>query len=479
LAIFDVATAKLKNRVNARGLTVLTHSTDGKLLITGNGDGRIGLRDSTTGAERLSFAPKETAGIAWSLCCSRDGSLLASGHQGGAIYLWQLPSGRLHAALRGNTSAVGSLAFFPDGKTLASSNDNGEVKLWDVATGQERVTFRLGHRLALSRDGQTLVAGTKSKAWVIRASTAAEALDRKSELNTDDPESPLADLDGGDRHWVAGEKHEAEEAYRRGHDRLQALVDHFPEDTHCRRELVRSALSMRLLLLDPAAAGAGEELWRQAQAHYQKLPPEEQLALARSYSTMAERLRKAGSKEAALRTHTLATELKADDPSVWFSRAYFFGANGESAQAIAAYRRAVELSPNSAEHHNNLARMLATTPEAKLRDFAQAVTLAKKAVEIAPKKGAYHNTLGVAHYGAGDWKAALGSLEKSMELRKGGDSHDWFFLAMTHWQLGAKDKARAWYDRAVQWMDKNQPDNEELRRFRAEAAELLGLNEKK
>jgi hypothetical protein len=66
-----------------------------------------------------------------------------------------------------------------------------------------------------------------------------------------------------------------------------------------------------------------------------------------------------------------------------------------------------------------------------------------------------------------------------MELRKGGDSHDWFFLAMTHWQLGAKDKARAWYDRAVQWMDKNQPDNEELRRFRAEAAELLGLNEKK
>ena len=35
------------------------------------------------------------------------------------------------------------------------------------------------------------------------------------------------------------------------------------------------------------------------------------------------------------------------------------------------------------------------------------------------------------------------------------------------------------YDRAVQWMDKNQPKNEELRRFRAEAAQLLGLTEKK
>ena len=56
---------------------------------------------------------------------------------------------------------------------------------------------------------------------------------------------------------------------------------------------------------------------------------------------------------------------------------------------------------------------------------------------------------------------------------------DWFFLAMAHWKLGNKDEARAWYDRAVQWMDKNQPKNEELGRFQAEASELLGLNEKK
>ena len=48
---------------------------------------------------------------------------------------------------------------------------------------------------------------------------------------------------------------------------------------------------------------------------------------------------------------------------------------------------------------------------------------------------------------------------------------------MANWQLGEKDKARAWYDRAVQWMDKNEPKNEELRRFRTEAAELLGVNE--
>jgi hypothetical protein len=72
----------------------------------------------------------------------------------------------------------------------------------------------------------------------------------------------------------------------------------------------------------------------------------------------------------------------------------------------------------------------------------------------------------------------VAALEKSLEFGKGGNSCDWFFLAMSHWQLGKKDEARKWYDQAVPWMDKNQPKNEELRRFRREAAELLGLKEK-
>jgi hypothetical protein len=79
---------------------------------------------------------------------------------------------------------------------------------------------------------------------------------------------------------------------------------------------------------------------------------------------------------------------------------------------------------------------------------------------------------------AGEWKAAVGTLKKSMELRKGGNSEDFFFLAMAHWQLGEKDQARRWYDRAVQWMDKNDPKNDDLRRFRKEAAELLSAETK-
>lgn len=56
---------------------------------------------------------------------------------------------------------------------------------------------------------------------------------------------------------------------------------------------------------------------------------------------------------------------------------------------------------------------------------------------------------------------------------------DMFCLESKHvryWNtLGDKEQARIYYDKAVHRMDKNQPMNEEFRRFRAEAEELLGI----
>ena len=79
----------------------------------------------------------------------------------------------------------------------------------------------------------------------------------------------------------------------------------------------------------------------------------------------------------------------------------------------------------------------------------------------------------MAHYRNGDDKGAIAALETAMRLREGGDSFDWFFLAMAHWRLGDRDKAQTWFDRAVQWMDKHKPHDAQLRRFRAEADTML------
>lgn len=106
----------------------------------------------------------------------------------------------------------------------------------------------------------------------------------------------------------------------------------------------------------------------------------------------------------------------------------------------------------------------------------RAVVFAQKAVDIEPNHGSYWNTLGVAHYRIGDWQTAIGTLEKSDELSKGDFlGFNGFFLATAHWQLGHQDEAHQHYQESVDWMKKHMPDDEELRRFRAEAAELLGM----
>jgi tetratricopeptide (TPR) repeat protein len=124
---------------------------------------------------------------------------------------------------------------------------------------------------------------------------------------------------------------------------------------------------------------------------------------------------------------------------------------------------------------NNLGWLLATCEEQSLRDAQQAVASAKRAVELAPDEGTYWNTLGVAYYRLRNLPAAMNTLVRSMELRHQGDSFDWYFVAMIHAEQGRPDEARHWYDKAAAWHVGTQPANEELQRFRAEAAEVLGL----
>ncbi len=132
---------------------------------------------------------------------------------------------------------------------------------------------------------------------------------------------------------------------------------------------------------------------------------------------------------------------------------------------------------NLAYSMNNVAWALVASADPAARNTGRALELAKKMVELVPDEDAFWGTLAVAHYRAGDWKAAVAALEMQIELQKGGNSFDFVFLAMAHWQLGHKDEARRWYAQAVEWTEKNNTDNEGLRGFRAEAAELLGITE--
>jgi Flp pilus assembly protein TadD len=128
---------------------------------------------------------------------------------------------------------------------------------------------------------------------------------------------------------------------------------------------------------------------------------------------------------------------------------------------------------------NTLAWFLATCPNLAHRDPARAVALARKAVQDLPESGAVWNTLGVAHYRAGDWDACIAALDRATSLNREEEGSDWLFLAMAHWQRGDRKRARVSYEKATKCLAQAPSLDEEMRRFQAEAALLLGKEKSK
>jgi tetratricopeptide (TPR) repeat protein len=148
---------------------------------------------------------------------------------------------------------------------------------------------------------------------------------------------------------------------------------------------------------------------------------------------------------------------------------------GRFEEAIAFGEEALRMAPDDPALLSALAWVLSTSAEAESRDPAVALELAERADRLDPESGRTLCILGAARYRAGLWEEALEALEAACGLREGGDSNVWFLLSMVRWRLGDKVSAREWFDRAAAWMEEHGPDDPDRERFRAEAAELLGI----
>lgn len=137
------------------------------------------------------------------------------------------------------------------------------------------------------------------------------------------------------------------------------------------------------------------------------------------------------------------------------------------------FRLALSLDPRNSAVLNNMAWYLSIDPSAPVDDREEALAAARKAVEISPGQWTHWNTLGLAAYRAGDWKLARKALETSMKLHEGGNPADWFFLAMTLWRQNEVNEARTWFERAKESMSRMPLADPELERFRAEAERVL------
>jgi tetratricopeptide (TPR) repeat protein len=124
---------------------------------------------------------------------------------------------------------------------------------------------------------------------------------------------------------------------------------------------------------------------------------------------------------------------------------------------------------------NDLAWLLSTDPDLKLRDPALALHLAEEAVHASVDHVASWNTLGVARYRAGDWAGAIEALERSaLSSPNGlGTAFDHYFLAMAWCQLQHEDQAREWFERGGAWASRHRPGHRALERFHEETEALL------
>ena len=189
-------------------------------------------------------------------------------------------------------------------------------------------------------------------------------------------------------------------------------------------------------------------------------------------SRLGDALLKTGARDEAIAAYEEAiavykeiTHHRTDQANAFADWGQCLACAGARAEAVAAWLQAA-LDTDNVEVANRVAWFLATTPEPRLQNPEKAIQLAKKAVSLAPQNGSYWSTLGAAYYRAGQWHRRGGCAgEGDARSVPGGDSANWFFLAMAQRQLGDAKKARHYYDQAVQWMDKNKPRDEELHRF--------------
>ncbi|MBN1343008.1 MAG: protein kinase [Phycisphaerae bacterium] len=199
IAVWDTATGvevlALEDGVRPRAgawCALFACSPDGKRIAAATregGDSRITAWDAVRGTKLLdgrvpsSWMPPVVA-------FSRDGARVLSGHGDGTIGIWDVAGGKLLKLLRRHPRPIMCIAVSPDGKRFVSGDEGGSIKIWDMESLASVLTLKHPEVwmcwLGFSPDGRYLVsAGGKLVTFWDRGS-----LEDRGPLT---PEHPISD----------------------------------------------------------------------------------------------------------------------------------------------------------------------------------------------------------------------------------------------------------------------------------------------
>ena len=185
LIIWDLATSQPESYLGGHrrwcGVGALTFTNDGQFVISGGGsdpprrfDDTIRVWNVANGRQRSVLRGNDSA--IRSLAVSQDNEYVAcglaftgtvasagGGHQFATVRIWHLPRRRQASVLTGHAPPVNAVAFSADGTSVASGSQDGTVRIWYTADGrpQSRLkgTGRNWSQTTFSADGALIAAG--------------------------------------------------------------------------------------------------------------------------------------------------------------------------------------------------------------------------------------------------------------------------------------------------------------------------------
>jgi WD40 repeat protein/tRNA A-37 threonylcarbamoyl transferase component Bud32 len=477
----------------------VVYSPDGKRLASGGADGTIWVREADTGQPLLRLWAHSTRSVYTEapdqaghnvqgttvLAYSPDSARLASGGADGMIRLWNANSGEPLKTIRAHDSTVTGVAFSPDGLLLASSSWDKSVKIWEAATGTLLRTLpshaREATRVAFSPDGRMLA----SSSWdqTIRLSDPATGAELRSlhwvsKPNHRDPIDSLAFHPSG-RYLAAapdqyGPGGEVKVFDLETGDVVHSLAGHiygifqvvFSRDG---RRLASCSCDGGLKVWDMTT---GQELF--SYHNHTGLPPGSEGAIDTKRDAMHSVAFSPDGFHLALgcrNSNVLVLDATPETPELLVRReAYllvqalfdqlvtksavldYLGGNAVLSRPLREEARArAERYLQNPEVLNERSWRVAAKPDQSKAAYQRALLQAQEACRLNPSNGELLNTLGVAHYRAGQYPAALECLTESDRIQsaryKGSHPADLAFLAMTYHALGQKEKTAAFLDR--------------------------------